>query len=559
MKKINVDDIINSDFSSVTKDECVAVIRYLYNEGKSMEAMLDRQARLLAVVEEFKRMAEAKPYIPSTESMPLLFDEIDIIACFTRKLEEEEKETVKEHERKKRTPQTVLPADTPVVTYDNTKDAPQSKTVDGILYERCEDTVVFKVSHIPASTILEKHITPAYRAAVEMEDARRQKLVAFRNPETDGLAAAPSMLAHIAVSKFDDHLPLYRQEEIFARSGLKIGRQKMANWLVAWYSSLAGFSRWLEDRVFSMQLIQQDETPIEVLDVRAPSGKVSSNCYAVIRVATDLVGGKPRRLCALSFSEGRGHEKLLDGYSRNGYTGLVMTDGLKGYLRIDNERHAVCWVHAVRQFKQVLKMDKKNNDAFRMSCKAAELFAIDEKLRRKLESGKMDEATFLLERRRLSEPVIEEFLGMSAGLRRNWPENSAMGKAFTYIEDYKDLLPNYLDSAACPPDNNACERIAKCWATGRKNWLFSKSIDGVDASCFYYSLIETAKANGVNPELYLEHILTFGTEAKTKDDYEKLLPWNVDLGRTMEARRLRAEAKPDPERTEPYVLCGFSR
>ena len=91
-----------------------------------------------------------------------------------------------------------------------------------------------------------------------------------------------------------------------------------------------------------------------------------------------------------------------------------------------------------------------------------------------------------------------------------------------------------------------------------KNWLFSKSIDGVDASCFFYSLVETAKASGINPEEYVEFVLRFGPNTERKD-YDSLMPWNADLRRLDIFHDSLMSAKPDPERKEPYVLCGFSR
>ena len=560
MKKILVDDIITTDFSSVTKDECVSIIKYLYNTSKYLEERCNDQARLLAAVEEMKKLALSKPYTPSTESLPLLFDEVEVLALFSKNSSSEgETEIVKEHERKKRTPQSVLPASTPVCVCDHTENALSSYTKDGVTYERIEDTVVNQVAYTPAHCVIEKHIYPAYKATVEMEDAKKQKEVLFNNPELDKTSASPSILSHIIISKFTDHLPLYRQEQMFARLGLTFSRQKMAKWLIASYSSLMKFATYFEKRIYKMQLVQQDETPVEVLDVRNKNGKVSSNCFAVIRVATDLINGKPRRLCSLYFSEGRSKEKLLEGYTNNNYSNLIMTDGLKAYLKIENNQHAVCWVHAVRKFKEVLKMDKSNRDAFAISCKSAELFTIDKKYRAMLESGKLTEEEFIQKRKDDSQPILDEFFAMCTEKSALYHEQSAMGKAFSYIENYKHLLPNYLNNAACPPDNSACERIAKVFATGRKNWIFSQTVDGIDASCFFYSLTESAKANNIPVDQYVEYILTFGHLAKNDKDFEELLPWNVDLSKILEKRNLRASATADPDRDKPYTLTGFSR
>ncbi len=103
-----------------------------------------------------------------------------------------------------------------------------------------------------------------------------------------------------------------------------------------------------------------------------------------------------------------------------------------------------------------------------------------------------------------------------------------------------------------------CERRAKPFSCGRKNWLFCQTIDGADASCFFFSMVETAKENGLNPEDYLEYILTYGPSTP-EDQYDTLLPWNVDLSRIEKLHETKATAKPDPTRTEPYIFTGRTR
>ena len=106
----------------------------------------------------------------------------------------------------------------------------------------------------------------------------------------------------------------------------------------------------------------------------------------------------------------------------------------------------------------------------------------------------------------------------------------------------------------------SCERIAKCWATGRGNWLFSETVDGADASSFFMSLIETAKRSGVATDDYIEYVLTFAPYgSEDESEWEKMLPWNIDMARLKEHRALIEQAVPDEERKEPYILCGNSR
>lgn len=135
---------------------------------------------------------------------------------------------------------------------------------------------------------------------------------------------------------------------------------------------------------------------------------------------------------------------------------------------------------------------------------------------------------------------------------------SEMLRGLVYIAQRKDTLPRYLDIVEATPDNNASERVAKAFATSRKNWLFAQTVDGADASCFMYSLIESAKMNGLDPRDYLEYVFTFGPSTSTDSEYEELLPWNADLSRLESLREARRNASPDPDRKEPYFFIGLS-
>ena len=143
-------------------------------------------------------------------------------------------------------------------------------------------------------------------------------------------------------------------------------------------------------------------------------------------------------------------------------------------------------------------------------------------------------------------------------IQDKYAPKGSMGKAISYILERTDTLPKYLDVVEGTPDNNTAERIAKDLAVSRKNWLFSSTVDGADTSCFLYSLIESAKANNIKSQDYLEYIFRFGPQAKTEEELDSLLPWNVDLSKIEELKVLRNEAKPKPDRTESYVFNGLN-
>jgi transposase len=243
--------------------------------------------------------------------------------------------------------------------------------------------------------------------------------------------------------------------------------------------------------------------------------------------------------------------------TKHGYTSHLMTDGLKGYLSYD--KHCVCWVHAVRQLKKILKLNKHDIHALRIVKEVAKLYDIDEQYRRMLRCGEISAEQFLAARKKESEEVIDTVYAMAEDTRRQYSPKGAMGKALDYLDTYKPYMRTYLDVVEATPSNNSCELVAKAFAIGRKNWLFTQSVDGADASAFFYSMIETAKRASLNPLDYVEALCTFGPGCSTNEQWEALLPWNIDLSILDEQRNRRLNAKPDPGRTSPYNFVGATR
>ncbi len=390
-----------------------------------------------------------------------------------------------------------------------------------------------------------------------MTEDRKETEVLLGNRNIDALAASPAFISYVAVSKYDDHLPLYRLSEILERSGIRVSRQKMALWLIKYMEALLPFSRFWDKTVFRQRFLAMDESPVKILDVRGKEGKPSSNCFMVFRRGSSYDEKERRTHVLISYKAaiGRSSDELLEEYRKADFQGYVMTDGLSWYNTI--KKHCTCWVHAARPFKKMLKDSRKNEDAQKICMGISRLFRIDEGLREELLGGDIDVEGFLRSRKEKSLVIIEGIFTSCASLSLKYTPQSPMGKALAYIIERQDTLRNYLEAVEATPSNNESERCAKAFATGRKNWLFSKAVDGADASAFFYSIIESAKANGIDPLLYTELICTEGPYCNTEEEMEKLLPWNADLSRIKEMTAGRIAAVPDRERTESYVLTGF--
>jgi len=527
----------------------------------NLTSIVQTQNEEIAELKELLKLRTAERYCPSTEQMGWLFQELEILDSVLHGQPELDQATeVAAHNRKIRARANACsaPAEAPVCDVFHTEGAVDTLIgKDGIVLTRVEDKIIDKLAMIPRKMVVERHHYPQYRAlGVEAGKEGKQILLPAR---TSALGASPSLVAGVVVSKFDDHLPLYRQEEIFRREGYFLSRQKLASWVITYYEQLLPFTDYLKKRVYRSAFLSKDETTVSVLDVRGPDGKVSKNGFMYITIGDtyDAQTRKTQSLVLLDYIQGRSREVLFEDIVKYNYTSSLMTDGLKGYLSY--EKHCVCWVHAVRQLKKILKLNKHDTNALRIVKEAAKLHSIDEQYRKKLYCGGLSVDQFLAARKKDSDQVIDNVYAMADETRNRYAPKGAMGKALDYLYTYKPYMRTYLDVVEATPSNNACELVAKAFATGRKNWLFAQSVDGADASAFFYSMIETAKRQALNPLDYLEALCTFGPGCGTDEQWEALLPWRIDLSRLDEVRKRRMAAEPDPERTSPYNFVGAAR
>lgn len=542
-----------TDLLEMSQEQLVRLVLDLTSVVHSQKDEIDR-------LQEIARLRTAEKYVPSTEQMGYLFEELELLDSV---LEEEVKETLEEvtvaahtRQQRKRLNACTAPANTPIVDVYHDKDAPATIVKDGIIYDRIEDKIIDKLAIIPRRYAVERNHYPQYRA----REVEAPKLIIGLGGAAN-IGGAPSLVANTIVSKFDDHLPLYRQEEIFRREGIFLSRQKLASWVITYYDHLLPFAAFFKRQLYESNLISKDETKIQVLDVKGPNGKPSKSGFMYITIGEtyDPDTKRTRTLVMLDYIQGRSRAILFEDINNYGYDGYLMTDGLAGYLSYPQEKHGVCWVHAVRKFKAILKDNAKIVQAARVVALVAKLFTIEKNLRAQLHDGVIDSEAFLTLRREQSQIVIDSVFEEVEQFRDDFSPKGAMGKAIAYLDNYKSYLNVYLDVLEATPSTNNVERIAKAFATGRKNWLFSETVDGADASAFFYSLVETAKFSNIDPLDYVEAICTFGIYARSEEEWMALLPDRIDLAALYERRANLASAKADPTRTKPYHFVGHTR
>lgn len=332
--------------------------------------------------------------------------------------------------------------------------------------------------------------------------------------------ASEGLLAFIATAKFCDALPLYRQEQQFARLGVAVSRRTMADWMLAVAGACRPLLAALDDQLRSGPVLQIDETTVQVLN--EPGRANATRSYVWV-----ACGGPPAAPVVIyRYEPSRAARVAAD--IIGDYQGYVQTDGYEGYLRPCSQpgiRHVGCWAHVRRAFKEAAealsKVSSRSGAALQALGYIAKLYRIETQLARYRTE---DPERFVAERRARVEPVLVQ---MHEWLRHKQEQvlpSSALGKAVGFALGQWPKLIGYVEHAQLTPDNNACEQAIRPFVVGRKNWLFAGSPRGAAASATLYSLIETAKANRREPYWYLRELFEQLPHARTRADFLALLP-----------------------------------
>ena len=330
--------------------------------------------------------------------------------------------------------------------------------------------------------------------------------------------SSPSLLAYIVVSKFVDALPFYRLEKIFERLGYKLSRTNMVNWTIQLGKRLDRLLELLYEELRQGTLIHLDETTIQVN--KEEGRKASSKSYMWV-----MKGGLPETP-SIYFHYDPSRSKEVAQSLLKGYEGRVVTDGYNAYSFIGKNnpmQHAACWAHVRRKFMDVLNA----KGASAKSGNADEALKIIRqfyRIEKEVKAQDFSESQHFFKRVNETRPLMDYFFEWLKTLEPAISPKSLLGKAIAYALKLEDQLRICLSDSIIPLDNNAAENAIRPFVIGRKNFLFCDTPAGAVANARLYSLIETAKANGLNPYEYLKDLFEQFPYAETTEQLRSLLP-----------------------------------
>ena len=489
---------------------------------ETQNGTIEKMRAYILQLEEYIRNGRRKQFGPSSEKLvdshPNLFNEAEAEASSAETAEEAPVTEPSEPRARERKPRKAfrIPPELPRVEVIH--DLPEDEKVcpkDGTALKHIDDEISEQLDIIPAQVQVLRHVRRTYACPCceqHMATAAKPK-----QPIEKGLAS-PRLLATVATQKYVDGLPLYRQGEVFKRMGIELDRSTQANWMMKAGELIQPLINLIHERMLEEPVLHMDETRLQVLKEDGRTAQAQS--YMWVMRST----GHPAVLYRYAPTRGGAIPKqLLEDFS-----GALMVDGYEGYnagCETNSITRLGCWAHARRGFVEVQKTygTGKTGKADEVLAHIQALYRIEQDAKDK----PSDECLAMRQAR--AAPVLQRLRQWIDQHKERIAPKSLLGKAVHYLNAQWPRLVRYIEDGNYPIDNNPAENAIRPFVVGRKNWLFSTSPRGADASANLYSLIETAKANGVEPQVYLTRVFTQLPNATTLGEIEALLPWPAKI------------------------------
>ena len=488
------------------------------------------QAKVSWFEEQFK-LARHRQFGSSSESTAevsqgaLVFNEAEAVFDSAPEAAETEKIT---YTRKRKEPghrQEML-ADLPVETieYRLAEDEQVCSACGGPMHEITTQERN-EIEIIPAQVRVIRHVRYVYGCRRCDKHEINTPIVTAPGPKAlipKSLASASSV-AWVMSEKFVESMPLYRIEKRFSRMGIELPRQVLSNWIIKGGEMLEPIYDRMRKRLLDLSILHADETTLQVL--REPGRSAESKSYMwLYRSGRD---GPPIVCYEYQPTRDGEHARRF----LNGFAGHLHADGYAGYNDMPNVTLVGCWAHARRKFTdaaKVLPKSQRNDPSHMVNVGLRHINRLFE-IERTLRDASPEERRAARDGR--ARPVVDEFKCWLDSVASRVLPKSALGEAVTYCRNQWPKLVVFLEDGRLELDNNRAERSIKPFVIGRKNWLFANTPRGARTSAVIYSIVETAKENGLNPCAYLKYLLERlpGISRDNTDDLDSLLPWREPI------------------------------
>jgi len=461
-------------------------------------------------------------YASSSEKFPSNQPSLFEVDTNIEVLENTQVETIK-YERKKRGNKKTPPASLPHIRVEHDLSEDEKICSCGCGMKRIKEIVSEQYDIIPAKFQVIENVRFIYACSCNCgEKVKTSKLTPQVLPKTQ---VTPSFLATIAVEKFEDAMPLDRQVKKYKkRFGVDFTSTTFSSWMIkASQIRLQPVIDRLRELQMGAGYIHADETTLQVLNENGKTAKQKS--YIWLSIATIYA---VNTIVLMKYSANRKEETAESIFK--GFSGYLQTDGYAGYNIVANREDVTqlgCWAHARRRFADIIKSGVSDTKSKTLSKELVTMVANLYRIEKKIKDDPPDKKKEIREKE--SVPILEEIeLWCDTHFINAHAIGGSIARAFTYLKNQFPKLKVYVEDGRLDIDNNMAENHVRPIAIGRKNWLFTTSTKGADSLCNWYSIIETAKANGIDAYAYLKYLLTelpiYQDEGK---DIDALLPWNV--------------------------------